>query len=308
MRDFVQQIFDVGPTAVPLMEQLNQESEALLSSVQDLQRNVEEKQSSLDSLQGQLQQQMASLKQKVAEKQQLVDQQTEETKAKTEELKAGLQEIQDGITDALETAQQVMDDFRGHIDTGRQLVESANEAAQSVLTDVNSAIDQGRQALHAATDFGNQQVDALQSKIDETFDFTENMASSLIAGVDEGLRATGAKIEEMTGISFGDLQSVFTSGMEMVQGNVIENGVNMALDQLQSMIQEQLNQAIDTLLEEMVSCLGNIRENLFGNAEEAGLERKLLEPILDQLDTILDPLFSAVDHLKGIAAMVGIDV
>jgi paraquat-inducible protein B len=96
--------------------------------------------------------------------------------------------------------------------------------------------------------------------------------------------------------------------MELVQGNVIENGVNMLLDDLQNQIQDQLNALIDQLLDQVVETLGNVREGLFGNAEEAGLERKALEPILDKLQEILSPLFSAVDHVKGMASMVGIDV
>ena len=48
MRDFVQQIYDIGPTATPLMEQINGEAEELLGLVQNLQTNITEKQSSVE--------------------------------------------------------------------------------------------------------------------------------------------------------------------------------------------------------------------------------------------------------------------
>ncbi len=308
MRDFVEQIFEVAPTASPLMEQINQASSELLTSVQSLQSKVTETQGALSGMQSRLSEKLSSLQQRVGQSNQAVQQEKADTEAKTTAFKETIGEITEGVTGALETAQQQMESFRGHVDTARQWVEDANETAQGVIQTVHGHVDQGRQLLHQATDFADTAIDGLQSKIDDTLSFAESTYTNLADGVETGLRDAGAKIEEMTGVSFADMKDVFTSGMELVQGNVIENGVNMALDSLQGMIQEQLNQLVDQLLDEMMSCLGNIRENLFGNAEESGLERKMLEPILNQLDSILDPLFSAVDHLKGLAAMVGIDV
>lgn len=308
MRDFVQQIYDIGPTATPLMEQINGESEELLGLVQNLQTNITEKQSSVEELRGRVTERMTALRGKVEEQQALIEKELADCDAKTEEMKQALEQIKESVTTALETAQEQMDDFREHVDAGRELVLAANEAAQGVVQEVTGHVENGRQLLHEATDFANARVDDFQGKIDETFELTEQVASNLIEQVDTGIRDTGAKIEEMVGVSFADLGSAFSTGMELVQGNVFENGVNMLLDDLQSQIEEQLNALIDQLLEQVVSTLGNVRESLFGNAEEAGLQRKATEEVLDVLKNILDPLFSAVDHIKGMASMVGIDV
>ena len=82
----------------------------------------------------------------------------------------------------------------------------------------------------------------------------------------------------------------------------------MGLDALQSQIEEQLNQVIDQLLEQMVETLGDVREGLFGNADEASLERQATQLVLDQLENVMEPLFSAVDSIKSLASMVGISV
>jgi|GEM_PF-4472790 len=308
MRDFVQQIFDVGPTATPLMTEINGEADALLGLVKDFQANAQEKQAEVEAMSGRVEEGLNSLRAKVEEQQTLLEQQTDAVSAKTEELKSALDEVKTGVITALETAQQQMEEFSAHVNSGRELVEQANETCQGVVEEVTGHIEDGRQLLHDATDYANDQIDGFQAKIDETFEFTEATASNLIDQVDTGIRDTGAKVEEMVGMSFEDMASTFTAGMEMVQGNVIENGVNAALDELQGSVEEQLNALIDQLLEQVVSTLGGVRESLFGNAEEASLERKALEPILDQLGVVLDPLFDAVDHVKGMASMVGIDV
>lgn len=308
MRDFVQQIFDVGPTATPLMTQINGEADALLGLVKDFQANVERKQTEVETLNGRVEEGLAALQAKVAEQQALLEQQTDAVSDKTDELKSALDEVKTGVISALETAQQQMEEFRSHVDSGRELVEAANQTCQGVVEEVTGHVEEGRQLMHQATDYANDQIDGFQAKIDETFELTEATASNLIEQVDSGIRDTGAKVEEMVGMSFEDMASTFTAGMELVQGNVIENGVNAAMDELQGTVEEQLNTLIDQLLEQVVGTLGNVRESLFGNAEEASLERKALEPILDQLGSILDPLFDAVDHVKGMASMVGIDV
>jgi ElaB/YqjD/DUF883 family membrane-anchored ribosome-binding protein len=308
MRGFVQEIHDTSPEATPLMERINAEAQALLGTVEQVQANITEKQGALEEIAGRIQSSMDALMATAEEAQQFVEQQVAEVDAKTAELKETLTTIKDGVVSALDATQRQMEDYRGHIETGRQLVESANEAAQAVIGEVHDHVEAGREALTAATDFANDKIDGFQAKIDETLQATEQLASNLIEQVDTGIRETGAKVEEMIGVSFADLQSGFGTAMELLQGNVIENGVNMALDALQNEIQGHLNQIIDDLLAELVETLGRVREGLFGSAEEASLERKMLEPVLDQLGKILDPLFSAVDHIKGMAEMVGISV
>lgn len=308
MRDVIQQIFDVSPGANPLLEQINQESETLMGVVSQLQENVNEKQSSLSALSARVQAQMTSLQQKVAEQQELVESEVADCDSKVAELRRGVEEIKDGVTGALEAAQQQMDDFRGHVDAGRETIEAANEAAQAVISEVHDHIQTGREALHSATDFANEQVDGFQAKIDETMQFTETTATNLLNQMEEGVRDTGAKVEEMVGMSFEEMHSGFMQGMELVQGNVLQAGVDTVLDDLQGRIEQQANQLIDQIVDELVGALGNVRESIFGNAEEAGLERQATEAVLDALKEILSPLFDAVDHIKDMASMVGIDI
>jgi len=308
MRDFVQNVFDACPEPTPLMEQINQESETLLASVQELQNNIAEKQSALEPLKSQLETEIEALKTTIEEQQAAIESEISEQDSKTNELKDALQAIKDETIAVLEAAQDQMSQFEDRIDSGRDLVESANTTAQAAIGEIHGRMDKGRELLVEATDTANANIDALQVTIDETLQLTETVATDMIDQVDQGIRDTGAKVEEMVGVSFADLESVFTAGMEMVQGNVIESGVNMALDELQTQIEGQLNEIIASLVAQLVETLGRVRESLFGNAEESSLERKALEPILDQLDSILDPLFSAVDSIKGMAEMVGISV
>jgi molybdopterin converting factor small subunit len=308
MRDFVQEMFDTGPQANPLMERINQESQGLLAAVEALQGDIVQKQAALEDLRGRLQSQMDILTATLGDQQQLVEREIASCDQKTQELKDGIGQIKDGIVAALDAAQQQLNEYQSHVEQGRQMVENANQAAQQLITTVHGGIQQGREALHQATDFANQRIDDLQGTIDDTLQQTEALASQLIDHVDTGIRETGSKVQEMVGTSFSDLQSMFGSAMELLQGNVIQNGVNMILDDLQSRIQTELNQLIDQIVAELVQHLASTREGLFSNAQSAGLERKALEPILNQLDDILKPLFSAVDHLKGMASMVGIDL
>ncbi len=308
MRDVIAQIFEAAPSASPLLEQVNQESEALMGIVGELQENIGSKQTALADVASRRNEKMSELQTKASEQQSRLESEVADVDAKVGELKRGLDEIKEGVTSALEAAQQQMDGFRGQVDAGRELVSGANEAAQAAISTVHDQIQAGRESLHRATDYANEQIDGFQSKIDETMEFTENMATNLMDRMEEGMRDTGAKVEEMTGMSFEEMHSVFTSGMEMVQGNVIENGVNMVLDDLQGRIEQQANQLIDQLVDELVGALGNVRESVFGNAEDAGLERKATEAVLDALETVLDPMFSAIDHIKGMASMVGIDI
>lgn len=308
MRGFIQEIFDAAETPASLLEELVAEAQNLVADTDAVGAILEEQQAAVEQMSSEISEQMNSVRESIAAEQERLESRIETTSAEAEELKSTIDDVTEEISSALEVAQQQMEEFRGHVESGREMVEAANQAAQGVISQVQEHINTGREALEGATDFANDQVDALQGRIDETFQATEQFATQLIDDVETGLRDVGSKVEEMTGVSFEELHSGFSTAMELVQGNVFENGVNMALDQLQTMIQDELNSVIDRLLELFVETMANVRESLFGKAEESGLERQMLEPILDQLDTLLSPLFDAVDHIKSLAEMVGIDV
>jgi ABC-type transporter Mla subunit MlaD len=305
---FVEELLAAARSAPDPLSEVATQVESLSQSITRVGENLSGKQESLQTLRDQVQERLTSVQGELEQQTQAVNSAAEALGDKGEVLTEAIGAVAEGVSEALEVAQQQLDDFSTHIEAGREAVEAANETAQGVLGEIQNGINAGREALQAGSEYAFEQIDALQGTIDETLQTTEQIASSLVEGVDNGIREAGAKIEEMTGVSFADLQGGFGTAVELLQGNVFENGANMALDSLQSMIEEQLNQIIDQLLDLMVQTMGRVREGLFGSAEEAGLERKMLEPILDALQPALDPLFSAVDGLKSLAEMVGIDV
>lgn len=305
---FVEDVLAAARSAADPLSEVVIQVEGLSQSITVVGSNLATKQEQLQSFRAQVQERVTSLQGELEQQTQAVNDAAGLLGDKGSVLKDAIDSVAAGVSEALGVAQQQLNEFSSHVEAGQQAVEAANQTAQGILADIQSGINAGREALQAGSEYAFEQVDALQGTIDETFQTTEQIASDLIAGVDEGIRDAGSKIEEMTGVSFADLQSGFGTAVEMLQGNVFENGANMALDSLQGMIQEQLNQIIDQLLDMMTQTLGRVREGLFGSAEEAGLERKMLEPILDALQPALEPLFSAVDGLKSLAEMVGIDV
>ena len=308
MREFAQSLADLSPTVAPLLEEVSQEADTLQGVVGDLMNQVQARQSDLGTLTNSVKEQISSLREKVAEEQSRLEQDVTDTEAKTEELRGAIETVKTNVIEGLEGAQERMTEFQGAIDQGRQTVETANEAVQGVIGTVQEHIQAGQHALHSAVDFGNQQVDVLRGEIENIKNVTEAKADELINNVEEGIRDTGARVEEMVGVSFADMGDMFGGAMEMLQGNVVENGVNSALDMLQEKIEGTVREILDSLTDQLIGMLGQVREGLFGDMDSAGLERKALEPILDQLDNIMDPLLSAFDYIKGIAAMVGIDV
>lgn len=305
---FVEDVLAAARSASDPLSEVVTQVQGLSQSVTTVGENLTSKQEQLQTYRDQVQERITSLQGELEQQTQAVNDAASTLGDKGTVLTDAIESVAEGVSEALEVAQQQLDDFSSHIETGQQAVEAANETAQGVLSEIQNGVNAGREALQAGSEYAFEQIDALQGTIDETLQTTEQIASDLIAGVDDGIRDAGSKIEEMTGVSFADLQSGFGSAVELLQGNVFENGANMALDSLQGMIQEQLNQIIDQLLDLMTQTLGRVREGLFGSAEEAGLERKMLEPILDALQPALEPLFAATDALKGLAEMVGIDV
>lgn len=305
---FVEDVLAAARSSSDPLSEVVTQVQGLSQSITTVGENLTSKQEQLQTYRDQVQERMTSLQGELEQQTQAVNDAASTLGDKGTVLTDAIESVAEGVSEALEVAQQQLDDFSSHIETGQQAVEAANETAQGVLSEIQNGVNAGREALQAGSEYAFEQIDGLQGTIDETLQTTEQIASDLIAGVDEGIREAGSKIEEMTGVSFADLQSGFGSAVELLQGNVFENGANMALDSLQGMIQEQLNQIIDQLLDLMTQTLGRVREGLFGSAEEAGLERKMLEPILDALQPALEPLFAATDSLKGLAEMVGIDV
>lgn len=308
MRDFVQSLFDLNPTVAPSLETVAGQAEELQGSVETLMSQVQTQQSELQSLQGEVQSQVTGLTGKASEEQGNLEQQVADMSSKTEELRGRIEESKNSIVEGLEAVQGQMTELRGHIDDGKEAIEGANEAAQGVISQTQENIQAGQHALMEAVDLGNRTVEGLRDQISQVKSETEATALDYTERIDEGIRETGARVEDMVGMTFDEMNSTFTSAMEMMQGNIVQQGVQEALSMLDQEIQTRLQEILRELTDNMCGVLEGVREKLFGDMENSGATREVMDLALDALEPALEPLFSVFDGFKSLAAMVGIDL
>jgi len=308
MRDFVQSLSDLNPTVAPSLETVSQQAQELQGSVETLMSSVQSQQSELQSLQSEVEGNITSLVGKAGEEQGNLEQQVTDLSSKTDQLRERIEESKNTIVEGLEAAQGQMTELKGHIDEGKEAIESANEAAQSVIGAAQEHIQAGQHALMEAVDLGGRTVDGLREQISQVKSETEATALEYTERIDEGIRDTGARVEDMVGMSFDEMHSTFNGAMEMLQGNIVQQGVQEALSMLDQEIQVRLQEILHQLTENMCSVLADVREKLFGDMESSGATREVMDIALEALDPALEPLFSVFDGFKSLAAMVGIDL
>jgi SMC interacting uncharacterized protein involved in chromosome segregation len=308
MRDFIQSLSDLNPTVAPSLETVSQQAGELQGSVETLMSQVETQQSELQSMKGDIEGKVTSLIGKAGEEQGSLEQQVTDISSKTDELRSRIEESKNTVVEGLEAVQGQMTELKGHIDDGREAIEGANEAAQGVISQAQEHIQAGQHALMEAVDLGNRTVDGLREQISQVKSETEATALDYTERIDEGIRDTGARVEEMVGMTFDEMNSTFTGAMEMLQGNIVQQGVQEALSMLDQEIQTRLQEILRELTGNMCGVLEDVREKLFGDMENSGATREVMDLALEALDPALEPLFAVFDGFKSLAAMVGIDL
>jgi hypothetical protein len=78
------------------------------------------------------------------------------------------------------------------------------------------------------------------------------------------------------------------------------------LDETQQTVEQQLRQGVDALLAQLTEALRHISSQLNQSQSSSTFERQLLEPVFEQLQRALEPVFDALANVRSAAASVGI--
>ncbi len=236
----------------------------------------------------------------------------ERTMTSVEQEAQGLQDsigaVRMNLEQALTGAEDQLRELGTRMSEGHQTLSQANDAAQKLILTTHEHVETGRKALEEAYGAANERVDALQQKLGTMEQQTLEKAEGLVSHMTAGLGEAQEHVGEMIGTSFQQIVDTFHAGVDAIQNDVIERGVEEATDEVRQQIQEELQKVIDAVVEQLSTVLDRTKEALFGETEDARGTRRLTEPILNQLEGMVDPLESAFDHIRSMASMVGIDL
>jgi hypothetical protein len=164
---------------------------------------------------------------------------------------------------------------------GREALQTALGAAQEAAETFQQHIVEGQQAV-------THQIDELADEIKKTQEAAMEQLGTYLKAADE-------------------LRETFTSGLEEVLANVIQNPMTELAEEMQDKITNELKSLVDESTNELKEALGGLGQQVLGAKEGSASGRGAVEPLFDKLDEFFDPIKNVIDGIRKAADTVGID-
>ena len=175
---------------------------------------------------------------------------------------------------------------------GERAAEGMAALQASVVSAAGDSLEGGETAVQALDD----QCDELSAAVAQT-------RESFAAAVAQLTQATRNHAEQFKAAAreslFEPLRENFSDAME--------RGDSSHLSQLDSLLSE-VEASVERLADLLVEALTALGRSLSDATDGSSAERAALEPALDAVQVVLDPLLEQVERVKDLASMVGIDV
>ncbi|WP_170408913.1 hypothetical protein [Ruegeria arenilitoris] len=191
-----------------------------------------------------------------------------------------LGEQSDGFKDAVDKAEQIRQEEFAELET---TVEAASIVAVEFLEGAASAA-----------------VDVIEN-VDGIVEGVKNEITEHLSGLDEFLQSEVADpLEELA----DELDERLTELRERMRDVVKAKTTELIDDDFVKVLQGQ----VDALADEIFEILRSHIAEIVQGGEDNKAQREQMEAARDVLETVIDPVLAALEHLRGLAGSVGISV
>jgi hypothetical protein len=215
-----------------------------------------------------------------------------------------IDEAQDALTDGLEGVGQAMADLDARFREGISAAEAARADAVAALDSVESNASAGQEKLATAVEAVGTACESLRGAATEA-------RSSVDAGLG-GLRDTMNDLLERARARVGEVMSEVSglvSAHESVmdeQGGTLRDGVDAVLTDMRSRIESELGARLEASAAAVVDALGELERQVAEASERSREGREAAEPQFGVASESVDPLQTAIEHVRSAAEQMGL--
>ena len=198
----------------------------------------------------------------------------------------------------------------GHL---RQAVEEHQGQHDQVLMDAAAEVKdlEGK----AKEDLGEvdqqvQHTDAAIERVRECIDNSKDRTSGSIDAfhdkVEDEQQAFTSKLQE-TGQQFDGSATDLADKLAQLDGDVIKVAVRALRERTQKMVEDEIKKIIEELMQKLREEIMGLIGRASDSKDEINLIRSAIQPLIEELKALFDPLQNSVDRIRETADNLGVD-
>jgi hypothetical protein len=227
---------------------------------------------------------------------------------------------------------QRLDELHTSVSAGQTMLATASQRLQAKVTAVQERLQQGQERLAQAATHAHHAVTATQEKVhvagqqalaafgviqeavttfqthvDQASTETAAQVATLNQEVQQAQNMVTSKVQTAVASGFTPLQEAFGRHLEQMNHELVSAPVQQLVSQTQTVVEQQLQRIIDdAVLSQFSKIVHDIEQQLQQAGHSSALERQVLERLMPELERAWGPVKDAADHVRHVAASVGI--
>jgi len=238
----------------------------------------------------------------IEENQALVDQLSEQVTTTNDKLT----ELKTLFTEVEETINTKIGDFNGNMQT---LSASLEEAFTELLEPVDEAEEMIDSAGEAINDFLAGSSEVLNQGIEGIKALIENLNNEVVKECQQFIDQQGKTLQKTFEAQFIDkadqLMTDYETQMQQTLEQLIRKQMDTYNEQLKTNVLNNVKVQLQSLAQLFSNILQSAKQELLATNEESRVERELLEPLIEQLGLLIDPVTGIVEAVEDLANSVG---
>jgi hypothetical protein len=206
--------------------------------------------------------------------------------------------------------------LQAKVATVQERLQQGQERLQQAAAHAHQAVGVTQEKIHAAeqqtvTPFGVAQeaVTTFQAHVDQTSTETAAQVATLNQEMQQAQNTVTGKVQAAVASGFSPPQEAFSKHLEQMHHELVSAPAQQLMSQAQTAVEQQLQHIIDdAVLSQFSKIVHDIAQQLQQAGHYSALERQLLEHLMPELERAWGPVKDAADHVRHVAASVGISL
>lgn len=278
------------------------EKTALLQQLSDdVESNLKEKQDSLEDSIEEINSLAEKLQQEYDERKTHIATEIEALEADTTDLVQTLSHAQEETGTEVEKANEFIGTVQLQIVEHDAAIQAGHQEVETIINTVQEHIGNFQAQIITAVGTVEGHISQLQTQITGAKD----LASAQVANLSGSINATQQKVfEEIEAMvsEFVSLKSSFEEKLNFLNTDLIEQELESMITQVRNVIETELQELINAAIAKVLEMIESIAEKINDANSTTLAGRQEMEPLVEQMRDMLEPLQAVIDKIKDIAA------
>lgn len=305
LRSVMEQLRNLMPLIPERVEGVAEKGSELRKAAESVVHDYKEVQGQAEALFKEVEAEIAALREEAARHHAELGAAMEQVQNAVESLKA-LDTARGELLAGVGQAGQAMDAFGQAMNAGIEEAKHVGEQFRDGLHLVHQMADTGHQAMSKGLDTAHEAATKLQQGMKKGSDDLEQLFDAYSGKLkDHELKLLNG-VEEYLGHA-RDLHQEFDGHVDDILKNVVQKGVDDAIDGLKNAISTGLKSVLDGAVDEVSEAIHGMVEAVTGSKRSSEEGRGQLEPLFKQVDAFFQPVKVVIDAVKSVAESFGVD-